>query len=350
MARTQGEWEEEGRDAILALLSERLVVPWHEAEARITAGWGGFARVQPVQLNAARQQLVQNDQVVVEHTDHSPPVATIRVPFRKGNKRQIERLRGERRKHYRKYLAWATDEASCGRAGERALVASLHAAASRAGLYVPPQPLGGIDEINGVSLGERGPLDAFAHILNLDSAPIAEVPLVVEVKNVHDWLYPWDRRVWMLLVKAAFLARTTPVVPLLACATSAWQTLQMAKDVGFFVASFGTQLFSPTLIDPEEFEFVRDEFGLNVRQDEDAQDPVVSVLSKLLRASPPPPPPEGEDTPFYRRQASRFAEVAPHILDFEVLAKPLDEHRPETFRAFRARLRDVASWPLGGGW
>lgn len=351
-SRTAEEWEADGRSAIMTILGDRLVAPWHEIEARVTTGWEGLPRVQPLQLTAARRQLVESGTIVLEQTEHDPPVVTVRLPFSQGDKRQIERERGRRRKAYRKYLSWVMDEARCGRAGERAALATMQAAASKAGLYVPEQPLGDIDTVGPLTLRERGPLDAYAYILDLDATPPqVEVPLVVEVKNVHEWLYPWDRRVWMLLTKAAELAVQGPVVPLLACPSAAWITLLMAKDVGFFVGTFGRQLFSPTLIDKEEFGLVVDEFGLVIDQDEGPQEGLGSVLKKLLRSNPPPPPPDDEDVPFYRRQASRFTVMAPHIADFDSLAGNLDDDaRREVYSAFKARVRGAAEWKLGGGW
>ena len=42
------DWVAEGQNAILNLLSERLVVPWFEAESRISSnGWRSFPKVQP---------------------------------------------------------------------------------------------------------------------------------------------------------------------------------------------------------------------------------------------------------------------------------------------------------------
>lgn len=175
-------WPVEGQRALLDLLSERLVIPWFEAESRISsAGWRSFPKVQPLQLHGARKSLVTSGQIIEERSAHAIPVVTVRIPFPPGRKKEIERLRGLRRKHYRKYLKWTNNEKLCGRHAERVVLESLKDAASEAGLWVPPQVPGSIDHIKGVQV-PRGPLDCFAHILELPTLT-SEVTLVVEVRS-----------------------------------------------------------------------------------------------------------------------------------------------------------------------
>lgn len=63
---TATEWEEEGKRAILDLLTDRQgVITHHEMEARIAdRGWKAFRKVQPLQLSGALAQLVNEGQVV----------------------------------------------------------------------------------------------------------------------------------------------------------------------------------------------------------------------------------------------------------------------------------------------
>lgn len=186
------DWLIEGRNALLDLLSERLVIPWFEAESRISStGWRSFLKVQPLQLHEARKLLASSGQIIEERSSHSIPVVTIRIPFPPGRKREISRLLGHRRKLYRKYLKWTNDEISCGRHAERVVLDSLEASASEVGLYVPPQTPGRIDQIKGIQV-PRGPLDCYSYILELPDLG-SEITLVAEVKNINDWIYPWTR-------------------------------------------------------------------------------------------------------------------------------------------------------------
>lgn len=137
------DWVVEGKNALLDLLSERLVIPWFEAVSRISStGWKSFPKVQPLQLHEARASLVDSGDIITERTAHPIPVVTVRIPFPPNRVKEITRLRGLRRKHYRPYLAWSNKERLCGRHAERIVFESLKYAASKAGLYVPPQVSG----------------------------------------------------------------------------------------------------------------------------------------------------------------------------------------------------------------
>ena len=324
--------------------------PWPEAEARISTGaWKEFEPVQPLQLVGARKALEAEGKVIVETTSHTPAVTTVRLPFEAGDKRRVERLRGERRKHYRKYLSWAQDGNLSGKHAERVVLASAVEVASEAGLWVPPQKVGEIREVDGVPIS-RGPLDVLAHVMEVPQ-PTADAALIIEVKNIHSWIYPWTAELWELLTKAAELAEQTPVMPVLVCARAGYQTNQMAKDVGFLACYLGEQLFNP-VIDEQEFAAIVEEFGLVITQHEGPSDPVLIFLTKTLRRSPPFSPPYDEDIPFYRRQVQRFQTMAPVVSHFQTLADGSlsGSARRAVFRQFAAEARQSAHWPLVAGW
>jgi hypothetical protein len=345
--RSPDEWAAIGRAAILDLLNEKFAAPWAEVEARIGRGWKEFPPVQPLQLGSARRALRTEGLIIEETSRQTPPVTTVRVPYPPGRKRELQRLLGRRRKAYRKYLSWAGDLNLCGRQAERVVLASARAAASDAGLWVPPQAVGEINEVRGVPL-QRGSLDALAHILDLTNVA-SHASLVIEVKNIHRWIYPQAPELWELLVKAAELAINTPVLPVLACVRSAWQTGQLAKDIGFFTCQFRTQLFSPSINEQDFNDFV-DEFGLDIIRHDGPLESVMSFLTKTLRLSPPPTPPE-QDIPWYQRQVERFQAIAQVVLDHEALAGTLTaDGRRSVFASFRASARDATDWPAVGGW
>jgi hypothetical protein len=331
------------------LLRERLVIPWAEAEARISyQSWKDFAPVQPIQLSEARNSLEADGSIVLEHTDQHPPVTTVRLPFVPGWKRCMERLRGARRKWYRTYSSWAQEGPLCGKHAERVVLQSLVEAASAAGLWVPEQTPGEIHDVRGVPI-TRGPLDCYAHILDLPELS-SETTLVVEVKNIHSWIYQSTAELWELLVKAAEVATSQPVVPLLVCVRSGYPVTQMAKDIGFFACFLGRQAFSPE-IPEEEFDDMVEEFGLAIERHEGSHPHVLSFAAKTLRQSPPYSPPT-EDIAWYRRQADRFRIMAAEVLAFDRLAAGglSGGARKTMFDAFRARVTATATWPLVGGW
>ena len=337
-----------GREALLDLLSERLVIPWFEAESRISStGWKSFLKVQPLQLHESRKSLAISGQIIDERTAHPIPVVTVRLPFPPKKIKEITRLRGRRRKLYRQYLSWANDEKFCGKHAERVVLDSLESSASKAGLYVPIQVPGRIDQIKSFQV-PGGPLDLFAHILELPEVR-SDVTLVAEVKNINAWIYPSTKELWELLVKAAHLAAHIPVVPLLVCMRAVPIILNMAKDIGFFYAQTWEQLFSPSL-PADDFQEVVNDFGLTIIQHEGPLDSIKDLLPKLLRQSPPPSPPP-EDILWYKRQAYRFQVIAPVILAYHNLANKLGyDARRNMFNGFKTAAHAALKWPALRGW
>lgn len=341
--KDQGEWELEGAEAILDLVNERLVVPALELEARISGrGYKDYWKVQPVQLGGARRRLLAEGLICEDTSKHTPAVTTIRIPYPEGRKREIERLRGEVRKSYRKYQAWTADHSVCGTHAERVLLSSLESAAPKAGLWVPPQKVGKIRGTGEDLLPGGLTLDATAHVLDLDSLAV-DATLMFESKNIHTWIYPSARELWELLVKAAHLALTQRVLPILVCVRTAYPVAQMAKDVGFFVCQTRNQVFSPKI--DGDFDVLLERFGFLMERAEGPIEPIVSFLTKTLRMTPPVSPPFDEDIEWYKRQVNRFQLLAPVILDHDALASTMrGPARSKVFSSFKYRASQAFEW------
>jgi hypothetical protein len=267
--------------------------------------------------------------------------------YPRGRKRELERLEGARRKLYRKYLGWAGDQVLCGKHGERVVLASLQAAASDAELYVPRQTPGSVSDVKGIAIA-RGPVDAIAHIMERETVREAAV-MLIEVKNINGWIYPSSGELWQLLIKAAELATSMPVVPVLVCVRYAFTTQNMAMDLGFFLCAMRDQLFSPA-IDTDDFNTVAEEFGLLMVQHDGPLDPITTFLRSTLRRSPPLSLPV-EEVEWFRRQAARFQLIAPVILNHSLLAEELNtDARRNVFRAFASQAVKACDWPRRQGW
>lgn len=345
-------WTREGVEAIIDLVQSREVAPWAEVEARIAHGpWKDFHKVQPVQLNGARQLLRDESplRVVEEASDHHDhPVITLRVPF-KNNKRHIERLRGAKRKLIRRYLSWTNDQDLCGQHAERIVLESIKASQTTAGIWVPDQSIGRIYAVEGVTV-EPGPLDAHAYVLDLDTIA-KKGNLVVEVKNVRHWLYPWSPEVWQMLVKAARLtAEVDDIAALLAAPHIAWQTFLMAQDIGLLTCPYREQLFHPAIA-ADQFDEIIDEFGLTISRHEGPHDAIVEWFAGQFRTGPKNQLQPDPSVEWFDRQANRLALVAPVLLQFEDLAGDLDgDARRVRFAQFKVRLEQVSGWELQRGY
>jgi hypothetical protein len=350
---TREDWESIGRAAILDLLEHKHAAPWAEVVSRISErGWNDFQPVQPLQLSGARQRLREEGLIEEDTSSHHPPVTFLRLPYSPGRKRLVQREAGRRRKSYRKYLSWAGNQALCGKHAERITLDSMVQATGPGGFWVPEQTVGEIHSIGDTPI-QRGPLDAYAHMLTSDSVgPVkTDAYLAVEVKNIHKWIYGWAPELWELLVKAGELAVAgVPVMPVLVCMRIPWQTAQLAKDIGFLACQLNRQLFS-TAIAQTEFDAVVDDFALSIERHDGPHPNAVAFFSRTLRYAPPPSEPRNENVAWYRRQVGRFGVIAPIILEHNALASTLPEDaRGRVFRRFRTRAKTNLQWPSAGGW
>ncbi len=338
------------REVILDLLGDVFFAPWVEIEARVSHhGWKTFPRVDPHHLSAAKRVLIQEGKIFQDQTSHTPPVIGYRREFEPGKSKEQARLRGTKRKLYREYFAWTQAGDLCGRHAETVALESMEDAATRAGLYIPPQAIGAVRSIEGHEI-RPGPIDLWAYILDLSGPrPVAEVPLVVEVKNTNSWIYPSERELWQFLVKVAGLAQQTAVVPVLICYRYHTMAARMAKDIGILFCALYCQLFSPK-VGEAGIERVKEGLALPITRHSGPFEPIVGFLTNRLRTSPPPSLPT-EEIPWYRRQAGRFAIAAPIVLDHNVLSETLGtEARERVFGSFRTRIRETVPWPLERGW
>jgi len=254
-----------------------------------------------------------------------------------------------RRRLYRRYLKWSADEHLCGKHAEKIVHQTAKTYSSQAGLFVPQQELGRVTEVLGHSIAPLT-LDFIAHILNPITISCVAT-LLIEVKNIRSWVYPWDEELWQLLSYASNLAEHIPVVPIVVCAHAALPTFQMAKDVGFFLIVLRRQVFH-TDTPEDEFKEVVDQFALVIeRYAGPTDDHVANFLTTILRRSPPPTPPFNENIPWFQQQAQRFTHLAPTIRRFSTLAHHLpDDSRPKVWDAARGALKATINWPQVASW
>lgn len=347
------DWDREGELALLDLLGELHAVPWPEAVARISnKSWKDFGKVQPLQLDEARRRLLARppgdpERIERDQTSHPTPAITYRLENPRLPPTPFDDERGRRRSLHRSLLGWTGDPAGCGHHAERVVIESLYAAAGRGQLLVPTQRRGQIRAVNSYPFS-RGPLDALAYLPDIASDPQTPgpmVPMVVEVKNVYEWIYPWSQPLWELLVKTAEVGQHIKLLPVLACPNSAFMARWMGEDIGFLRARYGHQLFTDKAdkISPGRFELVRTEFNLDAVQHPVAPFPLLTEFFKEQ--------PRGGRPPRYQVLSARFHKLSKVILRFGALASAL---KPPTRRAvhnaFMAAARQEADWGFQGGW
>lgn len=229
----------------------------------------GFDRpIDPHHLSTARRQL-RTSEVISEtpgRTRGGGVVSVLHFTDLTGRKSKFNRAAARKRLLQARYLSWANTLALLGPAGEAAAHSAILAAAPESGLRVERLTGGDVGTIFGRTV-PGGPLDDAAHLQITDRRGVttSSVTLLIEVKNVRDWIYPETYRLHQLLYKAAKLQAELPdvsFVPVFICRRAHLTTYWLAKVLGFYVANANAQ-FLPQREEtaPKQLEEVRSELG-----------------------------------------------------------------------------------------
>jgi len=292
--RSAEEWRDLAVDAVLDFVESEgaFVIP--ELEAKLADhAWGQYPPIQPHHLTTARLRLVHEG--TLEHT--SAPtrgggmIATYTGPDpTKGARRAAAR----KRLLHSRYLSWTKrtsdwDPAPIGSALERVVFRSVVSSAPHG--YRLLNPAGG--EV-GTMFNQRvpgGPIDCVAVHSALDDygLPSASTFVLVEAKNLRQWIYPSTQELFQLLDKAASLQTAHPEVrfaPVLVCRRINPITASFARHVGFHIIETRVQYVRPIVRETEggarKFDEVNDELGYGVVANDDAVTPMINQFRRTL--------------------------------------------------------------------
>lgn len=264
-------------DALRELVASESAVVWLEVEAKLAGPpmilpGGSMLKdgLNPHHLTTARQALhALNEVKTLSTLTRGGTSVPVLVPVnQRGRKRQIADAAARKRLLHARYSGWAKATASrgslIGDAGERVAHASLVKAAPSTGYRVDPR-VGAVDSVFGMPL-DGGPADAAAHLLTMrDAVPGPVVTLLVEVKNIREWIYPDSTEFFQLLDKASRLQLQHPdqaLLPVLACRRAQYTAFRMAKTLGCYIADARKQFILPHAeVDDRLLAEVRAELG-----------------------------------------------------------------------------------------
>lgn len=263
MRRTIDEWVEEARGALLqCLASEHALIHPAELTARLSERYfqsdGTHVNYHPHVVGLAAQELIARGDVVHDQAGSTPNrhVATISLAQpAPGAQGVINRAKARKRRLFNRYLTWASGAGpgrpgTFGPAGEQATREALGPRITE------------IDRRNVLGVTLTGALDVAGFMVPIDKQgmPGTAVTVMVEVKNVRNFIYPEYEEVWQLMNKsiAVSVARPThPVLPILVCRRAHESTIWMAKQLGFMVVETKAQFAGP--VDQGELDEVRNE-------------------------------------------------------------------------------------------
>jgi len=295
--RSEDDYKELAKNALLELVQEELAVGWQEAQARIAdRRWRSAPLpINPHHMTNARNELIATGRLRVS-SDPARTGTAIEL-LHPGDDRGIrDRIRTAGR-HKRNLLSrvevWARStsryrQGLVGTAAERVVRRSI-ARVGTAGI----RPLVEGDREVATFLGAPivgGPLDSAAWVDQLDHYGRAEGSVLcpIEVKNVRHWLYSNAAELYQVLFKAARLQEQHPdldICPVIFCRRCAYDTdMGMSKDLGFRVLEVRRQFILPVAAAPEsEVEEVNQALGYDLERTDSPHESVVSVLRGTMR-------------------------------------------------------------------
>jgi hypothetical protein len=244
--RVDMDWPALARERILKLVDRESAVVWPEVEAKLADGAVDFGSrtVDPHHLVNARNRLLGEGGLVLNSspTRGGSLIDVYRVSETRGRSRIVEQAAGRKRLLHARYRGWAkgtkTGSSLTGVALEAVVHDSLRQAAPGAGWRLINPAKGGFDTIGGVHL--PGPVDngGFLMTFDIDTAePGSTAMVLVEAKNLRDWVYPSMPELYQLLAKASYLQMQRPeqmVVPVFVCRRLHFLAREMGFELGFY--------------------------------------------------------------------------------------------------------------------
>ncbi len=267
---TAAQYEARAVDRIREILSTEHAVVRREIESRICEGYfqSSNQNIDPHHVtNALRFLTDQRGEfewvTAPTRGQGKQPVPTLQPVDRTGRATKIEQAAARKRLLYGRYMGWASGtqrypHGFIGPAGEAATRGGI----MQSGVVIPVVgDAGAVPNVLGVDV--PGPLDSAGFIVPLDDhgLPGAPVTLLVEVKNLRQFIYPSAAEVYQLLGKAVVVQQARPnaaVVPTLVCRRAHRTLFWMASQLGLFIIPMDRQFLGPQVEEPKFLE-VRNE-------------------------------------------------------------------------------------------
>lgn len=270
------EWRALAAAAIVMLLEAEGAATQPEMEAKISdSKLAGFThRVDPHHLTVGRRRLLAAG--IIESARQATRGGQVVTTYMMtgASKREI-RAAGRKRLLTARFHGWSAPMTEWGpaplpQALERVVHASLAKAAPHG--YRLLNPGGGeVTRMFGQPVAGGAVDNAAFYMPLVDGIAKPAVAVVIEAKNVRQWIYPQTQEMYQLLDKCARLKRSysdQQIFPVLVCRRQHFRTGQMAKQMGFHVVGTWRQYVRPAVAGtPEDllkFEQVDKELKFNL--------------------------------------------------------------------------------------
>lgn len=289
-AHRHSEWHDLAREKIESEIKKSHALLLTEAVARLSpeAGpyWSSKQAIEPHIVNQTVDEMLHDGTLskTYETSRGRRPIEVLVPKNQKGIQTAVTRAAATKRSLYSTYESWAIGNASrphgrLGPAGEQIADASI-----RATNLVLPLPPENRRNYRGHTLD--GPVD-WIGVTHDDTHTTAGVVLV-EVKNIRQWIYPQHIEVFQLLSKAASLQLALPelnLVPILICRRANRRIFAMSKHLGFYTIAMAKQPVGK-LNEDEHQRMLQVRQGLGFLDLTDTTDPLKSVQDRVSGMHP----------------------------------------------------------------
>lgn len=236
----QGDWVELAKRRVLRVLRTRRFASNRQLEKKISEAGPGAMRPEPMKLSTAINELVASERLLQQTVPH---LGRFYSPSDFGGSVDEER-RADIIRLAQDFRGLTSDTQACGKALERV----VYAAATQCGLYTvlgtPDHPPAQGFAINGYILERE-----CDHILLPKDFPGPK--LVVEDKNLREWLHPSAEEVWGVIGKAL---RIPHAIPVLICRRMHYIAFPFFRRLGMLCWQVYKQFFSPDHVTDAQLE------------------------------------------------------------------------------------------------
>jgi hypothetical protein len=359
MARpsSRSEWVELATVAAYAFIRERGAVVWPEVEAFLSESSWVHDNLdssiptdwcpQPHHLTTARKRLVNAGAIRKQAAVLNGRLVSTWIDAVSSQQTATDRLAATKRRCYRTYLSWTNRAQLCGAIAEQVVHRSLTALAGRY-LWIPDHKPGKVTLLCGQPITVGGPLDSAGFWpLDPQDPSVGLVPFAVEIKNIRDWIYPWDHEHWDLLAKLAAFPR---VIPVLVARKIHPLTFKCLADIGALGRETKCQWFAnegttQAPLDPEKFDQITRLFGFRdavpVTKDIQAHPPTTTWFQKV---------PTYADGTLLPRSVRRWNRAAPIVSKYIQLRNEnlRVAERSDMWAAFVSDIQAAGLYQRGG--
>ena len=314
------EWVDLAKRRVLKVLRLRRFASNRQLEKKISEAGPGDMRPEPMKVSTAIKQLV-DDGYLLPH--HIPDLATFYTPSNFGGRPDEER-RTDILRLAQEFRALTRIPQACGKALEKV----VYDAATQCGRFTvlgtPEHPPAQGFAINGYVLERE-----CDHILLPKDFEGSK--LVVEDKNLREWLHPSAEEVWSVIGKAL---RVPHAIPVLICRRMHYVGFSIFSRIGMVCWQVYKQFFSPDHVTEAQLEPYRhrDRLGFaDVTTDLTPPKPLINFFCETI--------------PLYLDDFQKRFEANRALLTEFAIANRMDSSipSPERNRLFREFQRRLAA-------